>query len=1000
VATSALLESPSFAPSASALGGGGPSDWEYLSSIPGVVDDTGDFPSKVQGAQQPSSAVEPPLTSTHASAVPPARGSSQTITQRQTGRPHPAQFEGWSSSPVENVDPKQQGSSRPVYPPRNDSLQSGVSAEDCSETIDGVIQAWTQPISPEVKPQTDFSRQSPVSPAEQPPSGTELREERPSAQGTAADEPQVASAIKTVAGAEPGPSPPQKSVAPTVPAGLRQEAAPWQVLVKVIDPYEDLDPWFKSSLIRYVATLRKEAVAESDEERYKIFTGFVAKETKLREVLYNIEHQDKDKVQTSVPSATIEPPTRAKSVGASPTVDSGLIPVESEEQSKKKRPEVAKLDTIPSETSGEKEEIAYSPGGRPILSDLAVTASTENRPGLQRSASNPTGRSQSASSDLPGNQQAGLHGNSFSLSSGVLPRSTSVPPPSISRPLAGMPPLISEPPRPAYVPFKYSEGPQRGSDNLIIDRPAYQAYSALRQASAESGRAMSLNPAPEVRSRVGTVSASPVRGEHDETFLGIIRQKSVSYRGRRLEVGSGGVIEELGALIPVPFPEIEESPENVAIRQEMEKFPDDFGYIKEATDNWEQAAKDRRAKLDKERAARQEESEKHIDALFNDKEIGYADINPLEEEFRQTEARAQLEEERRELNDFMRKVFNPLDTRLKEEVVELKALYQRAIDELDSGSNKTSGSDAAKYRLSHTMKTVNDLSSKLEIRFQKRLDIALDRERRRKKAERRPLVSLGDSPALKKLDGDFDRMEKRNILEAAKDRDERANKLMDSFDGAIMYGLGDHQRLVDDVAAKAKKLDAGMVQHSGISESDTELFLRSVSALVRLLRDDSESMLESFGKADSLLNDADYCVSVAEARYSNAGTDVFRRLDEEKKKEDAKIRQDLELKLESVRKGPSEIEGKIDSLLGSMGKDPGPGPGPWRRPAAIVFAAPAVSSDTPATPHPGESLMPGPRPGSVSPVLGELDPESEQKERLRKALEDAKRRNAAKNFSS
>ncbi|KAL1968492.1 hypothetical protein VTN77DRAFT_1702 [Rasamsonia byssochlamydoides] len=953
----AKTESPSFVPSASALGGGRPSDWENFSSEPGEVDDTAAFPSKTPDAQP---------------AVPPSGKASQTTIQPPpvvTSSPQSAQ-PGWLPSPIDNADTKQQGFASPGQAHRDDSV---VSAEDYSRT---------QPISPETKPQSKTNLQSPISPAEQTPSGTEMRAEQPSTQRKTADEPQIASPVKKESGTESTPSPAltaTAATATTVPA----ETAPSQV--KVIDPYEDLDPWFKSSLVRYVTMLRKEAVAESDEERYKIFTGFMAKETKLREVLYNIEPQAKDNAQTSAP---IEPPPRSKSVGASPTVQSGLIPVESEEQPSKKRPEVAKLETIPSQILDESDGISYSPGGRPILSGPAATASSANRQGLQRSATNPTGRSQSARLPLSGNEKAGLHGAYPSPNSDATPRSTSVPPPSMQP----MPPLVSEPPQPAYIPFRYSEGPQRGSDNLVVDRPAYQAYSALRQASAESGRAMSSTPAPQARPRSATFGTSPVRGEHDETFLGVIREKSVSYRRKRPEVGSGGVVEELGALIPVPFPEQAESPENVAIRKEMQKFSNDFCYIEDAIDNWEKSAKDRRAKLDKERAARQEESEKHIDALFNDKEIGYADINQLEEEFRQKEARTQLDEERKELNSFIRKVFNPLDTRLKEEIVELKVLYQRAIDELRSESNETGGKDAAKYQLSHTMKTVNELSSKLETRFQKRLDIALDRERRRKKAERRPLVFLGDSPALKKLDGEFDRMEKLNILEAAKDRDERANKLMDSFDEAIMYGLGHHQRLLDDIAAKTKKLDGGMIDDCGLSKSDIELLLRSVSALVQLLREDSESMLDSFGTADSALNDADYSVSVAEARYSNASVDVFRRLDEEKSKEDAKIRQELDSKLESVRRGPSEIAAKIDSLLESMGKEPGPRSGPWRRPSAIAPVAPAaVAGPTPEV-HPGELLMPGPRPASVHPPDGDL----EQKERLRKALEDAKRRNAAK----
>lgn len=747
-----------------------------------------------------------------------------------------------------------------------------------------------------------------------------------------------------------------------------------------VDPYEDLDPWSKSSLERYVKMLRQEAVAESDEERYKIFTAFTAKETKLREILYNIE-----------PNKDAKPPARSKTVGE---VESGLIPLEPGEHAGLTH---AQTFTITTSDSMLDESGSYSPGGRPILSVQTVPERRSSL-GLHRSASNP----------------ALLQPQRALTPASHVPRSTSVPPHTMA-------PLISNPPQPVYTPFRYAEGPQRGSDPLVFDRPAYQAYSDLRQASAESGRVMSHTPAPTSRGRTGTFSSSPARNEHDETFLGLIREKSVTYRGRRrgsaspvpplpdsLRRGrSSGAIGALHSLIPSPFPKDEESPWNADTRKDLEKYPDDFRYIQEAVQDWERSAKERREKLDKERMERQEESEKHIDTLFNDREIGYADINHLEEEFRQTEARKQLDEERQELDKFIADVFNPMDKRLQDEITTLKAQYELAINQLDTESSWAKDSAVDKYQLSHTMKNVIDIYQKLERRYQKRLDIGLDRERRRKKAERRPLVFLGDSHALKTLDGEFDRMEKRNILEAAKQRDERANRLMDSFDDAIMRGLGEHQSLLDDISAKVKKLDPKTINSTGIPTSEVEQILRSVSALVKFIGTDSESILRSFGVTDSTLNNADYSVSVAEARYSNADVDVFRRLDEEKKKEDAKIKHDLESKLESVRKGPAEIGAKIDKLLEAMGKEPGPGSGPWGRPPGDEPENESEGDDeTVPENHPTHVLMPGPRP-TATPSPGRMaspsrveDEDAEKKERLRKALEEAKRRNAAKNFTS
>jgi ABC-type transporter Mla subunit MlaD len=277
------------------------------------------------------------------------------------------------------------------------------------------------------------------------------------------------------------------------------------------------------------------------------------------------------------------------------------------------------------------------------------------------------------------------------------------------------------------------------------------------------------------------------------------------------------------------------------------------------------------------------------------------------------------------------------------------------------------------------MKNVADLFQKLELRYQKRVEIALERERRRKKAERRPLVFLGDSAALKQLDKDFNTMEKRNILDAAKDRDERTNRLMDCFDEAIMRGLGENQSLLDDISAKVKKIDPKLVDHS----ADIEQTLTSISTLVRFLGTDSEAILGSFGIADRALNNADYDVSVAEARLSNSGADIFRRLDEEKKKEDRKIQDDLDNRMKSVTKGPQEVVAKIQEVLGGMNQA-----GP-RIPSQLP---PPPEKESPSN-HPAETLMPG-----LAPEPN-LTPEEEQQERHRRALEEAKRRNAAKTVS-
>ncbi|KAE8152574.1 hypothetical protein BDV25DRAFT_150871 [Aspergillus avenaceus] len=936
---------------ASALGSGGPSDWEHLSSAPGDVDDLQTFrPKQDNAVAYPSAPHVPPQNylagaPNTASGGPIGSGSPATVSPVMQPI-HSQSTSVMQDSPVSSST-TQQDFHEPPRPARVDtseSVYSTTSTTGASESIDGVIDAWNRPVTT----QTEFS----TAQADRVENSL-VDDSNPMQKLSPLEIPKTKQETTVPRKVSSGSNTPRSS------PNVKGDVSP---IIKVTDPYEDLDPWSKSSLERYVAMLRKEAVADSDEERYKIFTAFMSKETKLREILYSIEHEPKfEEVPSRQPTPAAQHSDQLQSNKSSSPIDSGLIPVESEASSE------SWVDA-----SEEPGDGSYSPGGRPIVPRIQTPGGL----GFERPATQPPGRKHSS-----GVESQAQH-----------PRATSVPPPVVNK--QELSPLTTNPPQPIYAPFRYTEGPQRGSDHLAFDRPAYQAYSALRQASAESGRVMSNAPAHEPHENPNSPISQGGKNEHDETFLGLIREKSVAYRkqGPRrkssppplpMSLRQGrpnGPIDDLRSMVSSPLAKQSESSWHATTRKDLAKYSNDFTYIMEAVKVWETSGRSRREALEKERMHRQEESEKRIDGLFNGRKIGYADINVLEEEFRQTEARVQLDEERRELDLFIKQVFNPLDERLQQEISTLQSHYDSSLGQLDHENSKIKNSVTDKYNLSHTMKTVNEIYHRLEARYQKRVEIALEREKRRRKTERRPLVFMGDSVALKQLDGEFDEMEKRNILEAAKDRDERANRLMDSFDDAIMHGLGENQSLLDDVSAKLSKIDVAVTRSSGLVDSDVEHMLKSVYNVVESLRQDSESILNSFGRADSALNDADYGVSVAEARYANAEPDVFQQLEDAKKKEDAKIQTDLNSKLDSVRTAPAEITIKVNEILESLGKAP------------VVNSTEPLDS-APAN-HPADILMPGPRPATS--LTSKSDEDSEHQERLRKALEAAKRRNAAR----
>ncbi|KAJ5902278.1 hypothetical protein N7495_002806 [Penicillium taxi] len=967
--------------SSSALGYGSPSGWEHLGQNTDF-DDAAWFPDRVHHHQETvhpnETAQSPPVYSTGMPSspsghVPQANAAQQAPVHPQgtfqspvysTGSPN----HGMPSPPVghiSHVNTAQQapvgaiygsphvqrhGSLSPVSsaptqgvhtppPARTDSVVSGISfsgQSERTESIDHVIDSLVQP--PEKPFQPDFANSSP--------------HPDPVAQNRSSTVEPLNIVQSPVQGIQP--------VHETLPAATSSPKTE-DLVAKVSDPYEDLDPWFKSSLTRYVAMLRKEAVADSDEERYKIFTAFTAKEIKLREILYNIEPEPP--LSVKVPPIHISEPSPVSRFSSSLSeeskvpIESGLIPVETEE-SPSLTDENQNMEDVDDAGSD------YSSGGRPIIRKQAEGAQWHP--------------------DLSNLSREDNTGHSSQTSSMRLDEKAPEP-------------ITSSPPRPIYTPFQYTEGPQRGSDNLTFDRPAYQAYSDLRQAS--NGRVLASGPPSIAQTKSATLTVSPLPNDHDETFLGIIRHKSSAYRSNdcrnttplpllpeALKMGrSGNLVEDLRAMVLTPLDKQSESSWHKTTRESIGKYPDDFSYIQNTNNDWEVATKAHRHKIDQDRTARQEDSEAQIDDLFNAKEIGYGDINTLEEDFRQSEARIQLDEERHEMDDFIKHVFNPLDERLNDEISALRKSYDSALSQLDRDRQRKS-SPIEQCSPSITMKLINDIHGKLELRFQKRLEIALDCERRRKKAERRPMVFMGDKAGLIKLDGDFDRMEKRNILEAAKDHDYRANRLMDSFDDAILHGLGINQSLMDDLEAKIARLDATSIHASRLSNSEMEQILKSATKFAALLCADSEAILRGSGVAEMALNNADYNVSVAEARYADSEPDIFTRLEAEKKKEDTLLQRDLHSKLQSIQKAPREIDIAVQSLLRGLDdaiSSPQSSHSPLELPLELRSAtAPPIQS---------QSQGQSPPPKSQTPDL-----KTEHQERLRKALEDAKKRNAAK----
>jgi hypothetical protein len=924
-------------PGSSALGDGGPSDWEHFQAS---FEDSEAEGTSASNAQSHSG--NPTLDNRYAE-LPASlsRSSSKRESSAQT-------VPSVSSIPAVNEVPLREHSVSPE-PSVEGLLRTG--------TIDGVIQAWSTPLQTSLPRGTsrkssvstlDRSRGDTVDSIQSSPQRALQRFQVEQHQRGAFEHDTLAGVIQEAPFSPSRASSCQPSTAPPVLSKKHIE----------VDPYADLGPEYRASLARYVVTLKKEEAAPED-ERYKIFQAFVLKETQLRSILYGVEPDDtegkpppQDSNRMTEHEAVVVKALPMTAPGSAASLPTHASTAKSTNRTHMLTPKLT-VET-PSAANEESyvvverdEQSEYSPGGRPRISRTAPRRTASHPPPKSppKATSSPSDYAPMVVDELmqpPGN--SGL-ASIFKPP----PRPGTAPLVMQNGPMKD--PIKFEPPRPAYMPFRYAEGPQSGSEPTLLSRPAYEAYSALRHQSVDSGRVMAQSTtnvkSPTRRDTFGSPTIGTARREHEEAFLGLIREKSRYYRKGKQGKSPGTpvndllslpdpvdrqaqVISDLRKFIPPTMPhQRQPGPRILQAEQEMSKYPNVFSWIPETVVTWDRRNRAVRKTQEEERQARQEESEKNIDALFNDHEIGYSDIGQLESDFKLAEATRKYNEDVKELETFTDQVFKPVTERLKEELVQLNAQYIRAVDllehEADSGSLYIQGTDDHASG-SAAMTILLALYNKMQIRHVKTTEAHYERERRRKKLELSILLTNGDMAAMKKLEQEFSIAERQQALHEARENDTRANRLMDTVDRATVRGLGDNQHFVDEVVAKLQSVNEVM---NATPENAKELLvaglheiLRAAEEILNYISTDSKALLTMSNQANNMLNNADYDVSVAEARVGDASQESMKTLEEKKGKEDERIKAEVDTRLGIVAKGPEHALALVRNIMKRTGVDP------------------------------------------------------------------------------
>ena len=776
------------------------------------------------------------------------------------------------------------------------------------------------------------------------------------------------------------------------------------------DPYADLDDWAKASLNRYVAMLRQEAQATTNQEKHKTFITFTNRESRLRAVLYEAEVDEDvlDPKPLSVGPANDAAKPRpashhAKEKSTQVIVDElvtspeigdphvELVASPNDQKSTDSDPTTEPTRTEdPFMMIESPDNIQYSPGGRPIVTrpvNPGIHHNVQLAPAPRRKtpkiesvqdAPHDTNEAHSPGSDAPMvvEPEAADREKQLEALKSITMRHSGYP--GIQR-YTSPPP--NAPDRPVYTPFRHHDGDTESGDRSTNRSSVYRPYSAQKMASLDSG--IDKTRPLETRRR-GTLNSPLVtKTEHGEMLNGTTMSNTVpdilGVGPRRTSPDPSSQVKTLSSnvsalvLLETVLPEHNtpnpDPPPLRTLRQAGEAIVDDFSFIRKTVLTWDTKAKKLRERHDKARHSRQVESEERINGLFDEQQIGYGDISVLEAEFKASEAAKKADEDRAEYETFSTDVYDVVWARLHDEINELIPLYSACTQMLNdalAGKDMFEGF-GSRPALAPAMEMSLSLHQRLENRHQKAFEAVLERNRRLKKIQVAPLYALGSITEVKKLERQFEDAERKAILGHCQNRAKRAHGLMNVLYQNTQRGVGANQDSMEAIMQALKRIADDRASDPSRYLDDPgalrTIVVKAESVVAALARS-SEHVVQMFHVADKLLSSADYEVSVAEARLVRADAAMFKQRGEEKAKEDVKLVYDLEHRLTLIRQDFKRTNDEI----------------------AKVFSVAEDKQVDKATPK-----------ESSRPSLGSSDPAHE--ERIQRALEEAKERNALRDVA-
>lgn len=477
-----------------------------------------------------------------------------------------------------------------------------------------------------------------------------------------------------------------------------------------------------------------------------------------------------------------------------------------------------------------------------------------------------------------------------------------------------------------YVPFAAAMQPM---DAVLQQSPAPASENLANKTDVVAPPASSLQPTKEVESPQHPTPLQPAglsikKSEPNLTaarpavtpLISVQPPSTLAHR-RQPSVASPAV-QELDSLVFQTNQEPPLNPRLENLKTSLLLYPSDYTFVNTAFDKWKTMAAGNRARAEAEARTRYNDSQTHIDALYNENQIAYQDIALLEDSFKKQEAEVRRQENEAEYESYLADVFDPLYKRLQEEIgavteLLLEAQHMTKEDGVTGKAlNNLQGSD--KVDLAESLGLVIDLHHKLEERHAELVECIVKRDRRRQAIDE-AAAEGADKLTQIEFRRRLDSIERQAAVTRAEDKKARVQPLWQLCRASAMRGTRENKALASEILAAIEAAGDDLV-----GADQTLLKVRAQHTFEELAKR-SQALEACFYGIDTELNLVEYEAAVAHATLDKAPRQVSAKLTEEKNAEDMRLKGEHEDRLRAVQAtlqaGLDAVEKVSRGLLGN-----------------------------------------------------------------------------------